>query len=206
MAEPITTSLLYPTQYGTGGLEVEVMGANPTATTYRLWCPNPNNLTDACAQYRSSLTLGPWASATLAPGAPETGIFEDSILAVGELPWTYSIRCEMSRSVPLVCTTTNVGGNDEDRQTHTVSDSSGLYDVGLDSFTHVPATIMAGHEFLTSGPAPAPTGDSESRSGPSGSGPSGSGPTDTPSASSSVAPGVKAIGLLLCLSTVLLVC
>lgn len=128
-------------------LVAEVIGAEATATTYVLNCvPGDDN---DCGTFNETVTLGPWASKTLPSGAKETGNYDIYVNIPYETdPWTFSIHCEMSRSVAQVCTTTNIGGNDDGRPTGTLSGSD-LEDVGLATFEYMPVTITAGQHYLS---------------------------------------------------------
>ncbi|KAM5346110.1 hypothetical protein ACJ41O_009115 [Fusarium nematophilum] len=145
MPSAITTSLLMP-KWDPQPLVAEVLAADATATTYLLNC-NENGA-DQCGVFDNTLIVGPWAGKTLPPGAASTGTFHYSISMPYDEPWLYSIECEMSRTVPLACTTTNSGGNDEDRQTATFTGTEAIEDELYVTLSFTPVTITAGQELL----------------------------------------------------------
>ncbi|KAF4976016.1 hypothetical protein FZEAL_7272 [Fusarium zealandicum] len=145
MPSSLVTSLLLP-GYGEQPLVAEVLGADATATTYLLNCP-PGTDSNDCGTYNNSITLGPWASKTLPPGAAKTGEFDVYITMPGyEEPWEFSMHCEMSRTIPEKCTSINNGGNNDGSPTVTLYSSDGLEDF---EFEYAPVTITSGLELLT---------------------------------------------------------
>lgn len=155
MSGPITTSLLLD-GVGTQTLVAEVLGADATATTYLLNCPSGTDGND-CGMYNGSVTVGPWASQTLPSGAKETGNYDFSMSMD---TFQFSLHCEMSKTVAQKCTTVNIGGNNDDTPTLTIS-ASDLEDY---SFIYVPVTITAGQDILSSATAKATTSDTQASS------------------------------------------
>ncbi|CAM1503624.1 Fc.00g012150.m01.CDS01 [Cosmosporella sp. VM-42] len=165
MPSAIVTSLLIPLT-DPQPLVAEVLGADASATTYLLNCPSGTDSND-CGTYNESITLGPWASRTLPPGAAGTGLFDLSIdMKDTEEEWKFSIHCEMSRTVAQECTTINIGGNDDGSPTATFSSPEELEDQDLATFAYMPVTITAGQDLLTAFTTAAAT-DSTSISGQS---------------------------------------
>ncbi|KAH6877085.1 hypothetical protein B0T10DRAFT_610074 [Thelonectria olida] len=147
MPSSVVTSLLLPGYRGT--LVAKVIGAEATATTYVLNCGTSTDDID-CGVYNNSITLGPWASKTLPPGAAKTGEFDLFITqSYAEESWKFSVHCDMTRSVAEECTTINIGGNDDGHPTATITESDYLDMLGFASFTWVPVTITAGQDLLT---------------------------------------------------------
>ncbi|CAH0056793.1 unnamed protein product [Clonostachys solani] len=155
MSSSITTSLLV-NGVGTQTLVAEVLGADATATTYLLNCPSGTDSND-CGMYNASVTVGPWASQTLPSGAKETGNFDFSMSMD---TFQFSLHCEMSKTVAQKCTTVNIGGNNDDTPTLTISAS----ELEQYSFTYVPVTITAGQELLSAATASETTASSSSSS------------------------------------------
>lgn len=147
MPSSVITSLLLP-DLGGPGLVAEVLGADATATTYLLNCPDGTD-SNECGVYNNSITLGPWASKTVSPGAASTGEFDQFITVSDEAdPWRFSLHCEMSRTVPQKCTTININGNDDGSPTATFT-LDDFDDMWLATFSHVAVTITAGQELLS---------------------------------------------------------
>jgi len=150
MALQTTTSLLLPAY--TGHFVAEVIGADTTATTFVLDCDNDKNDED-CGLTRDTVIVGPWGDKTPAPEAPTTGIWREA-MTIDEEDWTFSVRCDMSKTYAKTCTTINIGGNDEGHPTatftRTVSDDAYLFeDFGFGSFTWVPVTVTKGQKYLS---------------------------------------------------------
>lgn len=144
MASAITTRLLL-LDSDPQPLVAEVLGVDATATTYLINCEDGTD-SNNCGTYNNSVTLGPWASETLPPGADETGFF-DIYITVSDPsdPWEFSMHCEMSRSSAKECTTINNGGNDDGSPTATFTAVS---DMGGNILAYQPVTITAGLELL----------------------------------------------------------
>ncbi|RFN52883.1 hypothetical protein FIE12Z_2896 [Fusarium flagelliforme] len=141
-----STSLGLP-MYGTQSLVAEVIGADATATTYVLNCPPGTDGSD-CGTYNNTVTIGPWASKTLPPGAASTGDLDIFITMPSEdeeYDWRFSLHCDMSRSVAKKCTTINIGGNDDDHPTATLTASEDLAELTL---VYAPVAITAGLDIL----------------------------------------------------------
>ncbi|KAH7120596.1 hypothetical protein EDB81DRAFT_814458 [Dactylonectria macrodidyma] len=145
MPSELTTSLLMP-GFDSQLLVAEVLAADATATTYLLNCRQGS---DQCGIFDNTLIVGPWASKTLPPGAASTGELNYRIIESIN-PWLYSIECQMSHTVPLACTTTNSGGNDEDRQTATFTGTEAIEDELHITMTFSSVVITAGQELLVS--------------------------------------------------------
>ncbi|KAM0257624.1 hypothetical protein ACHAPA_011656 [Fusarium lateritium] len=155
MASHTTTSLLLPSY--SGNFVAEVIGANPTATTFVLDCDFDKNEED-CYVTQQTVVVGPWADKSLAPGAATTGIYRESFV-VEEEGYSFSAQCDMSRTYAKTCTTINVGGvdngrNDDGSPTATFPRSTGTafdafyYAAGYGAFYWVPVTVTAGQEHL----------------------------------------------------------
>jgi hypothetical protein len=125
-------------------LVADVLGANPTATTFLLNCP-PGTDSDDCGTYNDTVVIGPWAKPTPPPDAT-TGVYDESLTITGE--FTFNLHCEMNATVPAVCTTTNIGGNDDGSPTATFS--SPQSDDGIVGWGYYPITITSGLEKLAS--------------------------------------------------------
>ena len=169
MSVVTTTSLLLP-QYS-GYFNAEVIGADPTATTFILDCDYDKYATsEDCHVTSQTFIVGPWADKTLSPGAPETGIFRKIYT---QEPYDdydgfeYSAQCEMSRTYASICTTVNIGGNAYFGETATFPRSTGTdYDgfyrmAGYGGFSWVPVTITKGQKYLAAAAEATPTSDSE---------------------------------------------
>ncbi|KAF5660142.1 hypothetical protein FHETE_9115 [Fusarium heterosporum] len=161
MSTTVTSLLVIPSD--SIKLHGKVIGADATATTYVLQCP-PHDST--CDRSDTTITLGPWAEKTLAPGAAPTGVMDiwvnDTIplepTAVGNtkvesVPWTYSLHCQMSRSVAQECTMGN--GPIEDSENHPKSmyptqtfAGSELRDIYGPTYAYSAITLTAGLEML----------------------------------------------------------
>ena len=159
MPSPVVTSLLIPLT-DPQPLVAEVIGADVSATTYVLNCPSGTDSND-CGTYNETITLGPWASKTLSPGAAETGVF-DLFITDSVQPWKFSFHCEMSRTVAQECTTINLGGNDDGAPTATFSSPEELEDRDLATFSYLPVTITAGQELLIASDKASTTGTAQS--------------------------------------------
>ncbi|KAF5253051.1 hypothetical protein FANTH_2025 [Fusarium anthophilum] len=139
MSSAITTSLLMLEYAGIPNLVAEVIGANPTATTFVLDCENPNHKKiwedGECYITKDTVILGPWgpwADKTPASGDVTTGIWRE------------------------VCTTTNHASFafDDGRgvtATYTEQgDVDGFFYGGYEYFGWAPVTITAGQSYLLS--------------------------------------------------------
>ncbi|KAM0200524.1 hypothetical protein ACHAPQ_009390 [Fusarium lateritium] len=155
MASHTTTSLLLPSY--SGNFVAEVIGANPTATTFVLNCDFDKNEED-CYVTQQTVVVGPWADKSLTPGAATTGTYRESFV-VEEEGYSFSAQCDMSRTYAKTCTTINVGGvdngrNDDGSPTATFPRSTGTafdgfyYAAGYGAFYWVPVTVTAGQEHL----------------------------------------------------------
>ncbi|KAH7174560.1 uncharacterized protein B0J16DRAFT_183037 [Fusarium flagelliforme] len=169
MSAVTTTSLLLP-QYS-GHFNAEVIGADPTATTFILNCNYDKYTTsEDCYVTSQTFVVGPWADKTLSSGAPATGVFRK---IYAEEPdgdyggFSYSAQCEMSRTYASICTTVNIGGNAYFGETATFPRSTGTdYDgfyrmAGYGDFRWVPVTITKGQKYLAAAAEATPTSDSE---------------------------------------------
>ncbi|KAI6765970.1 hypothetical protein HG530_007040 [Fusarium avenaceum] len=154
MPSHTTTSLLLPSY--SGNFVAEVIGANPTATTFVLDCDFKK--TEDCYVTQRTIIIGPWADKSLAPGAANTGIYRESFVVEDE-GYSFSAQCDMSRTYAKTCTTINVGatevGRNDDgsptatfpRFTDTAFDMF-YYTDSYGSFGWVPVTVTAGQEHL----------------------------------------------------------
>ncbi|KAH6963274.1 hypothetical protein DER45DRAFT_552716 [Fusarium avenaceum] len=149
-----TTSLLLPSY--SGNFVAEIIGANPTATTFVLDCDLEKNKED-CYVTQRTIVVGPWADKSIAPGASTTGIYRESFVA--EEGYSFSTQCDMSRTYAKTCTTINVGTTDAGRNdggspaatfSHSTDTAFDMfyYDAGYGAFNWVPVTITAGQEHL----------------------------------------------------------
>jgi hypothetical protein len=152
-----TTSLLLPSY--SGKFIAEVIGANPTATTFVLDCDFEKNKED-CYVTQRTVVVGPWADKSLAPGAATTGIYRESFV-VEEEGYSFSAQCDMSRTYAKTCITitvsaTDAGRNDDGSPTVTFPRSTGTafdmfyHAAGYGAFYWVPVTVTAGQEHLHS--------------------------------------------------------
>ncbi|KAH8682290.1 hypothetical protein BX600DRAFT_39582 [Xylariales sp. PMI_506] len=192
MTTSVTSILLFDTD--TQSLVAEVLGADATATTFLLNCPSGTD-SDDCGTYDESVTIGAWARATPPPDA-STGVYDLRISMGTE--WFYSQHCDMSMTVPVDCTTTNIGGNDDDGPTATYTSLSPTDDVL--GWAYMPVTITAGLELLASATASSAGGATGATTGTSNSASTGTGTasvsgTQTVSATTS-ATGTNAAGRL----------
>ncbi|KAG5657643.1 hypothetical protein KAF25_007676 [Fusarium avenaceum] len=155
MPSHTTTSLLLPSC--SGNFVAEVIGANPTATTFVLDCDFEKTEED-CYVTQRTVIVGPWADKSLAPGAANTWIYKESF-AVEEEGYSYSVQCDMSRTYDKTCTTINVGAteagrNDDGSRMATFPRSTDTsfdifhYAAGYGAFNWVPVTVTGGHEHL----------------------------------------------------------
>ncbi|KAG4291513.1 hypothetical protein FPRO06_13734 [Fusarium proliferatum] len=151
MTSHTTTSLLLPAY--TGNFIADVIGADATATTFVLDCDFKKDKKD-CGLTKDTIIVGPWADKTPAPGAVTTGLYKAYMAIKDEDDdYTFSVQCDMSKTYAQTCTTINIGGNDNGSPTatfpRTASDTS-LYEYhGYGSFTWVPVTVTAGHQYLS---------------------------------------------------------
>lgn len=147
MSSVTTTSLLLPSY--TGNFLANVIGAQATETTFVLDCDFEKD-NDDCGLTKNTVIVGPWADKTLASDAVPTGLYSEYVTMED---FTFSIRCDMSRTYAETCTTINLGGNDNGSPTatfpRTASDTDLFEDFGYDSFTWVPVTITAGYDLLS---------------------------------------------------------
>ena len=150
MPSTTVTTLLVP-DFDSQTLVAEVLGADSTATTYLLNCPSDVE-SNLCGLYNNTITLGPWASKTLPPGAAETGIFDYEANVdfeeggENDEGWEFSVHCKMSRSVAQECTMTN-NLAEPGSQTEIISDASLLS--ASAPFAYKEMTITAGAELLS---------------------------------------------------------
>ncbi|PSK34863.1 hypothetical protein B9Z65_1446 [Elsinoe australis] len=131
-----------------------VVSASPSQTAMVLNCPPGTDGSD-CGYYNLSVTVGPWAAATPPPNLPATGVY-DMYMAMdsgsepdadGNEGFTISIHCEVtSRTIPSVCTSINVGGNNDGTPTATFSNPGTSDDY---AFSLAPITFTAGIEKLS---------------------------------------------------------
>ncbi|KAH7354010.1 hypothetical protein B0T11DRAFT_331894 [Plectosphaerella cucumerina] len=145
----VVTRLPVP-DYGTQILVAEVLGAEPTATTYRIGCPPGPE--DECNIETNTVTIGPYASETLPSGAAETGTF-GLLMTRNDFAFLWSVQCAMSRTVAKDCTFISVGDaasatGDAPSSTTTVTDREDLEAAGVATLTYSDVTITAGQEFL----------------------------------------------------------
>ncbi|KAI1855613.1 hypothetical protein JX265_006016 [Neoarthrinium moseri] len=143
MTTSITKILLLDTD-SDQTLVADVLAADPTATTFLLNCP-PGTDSNDCGTYNESVIVGPWAKPTPPPDAT-TGIYDVDISMPDE-SWSFHIHCDMSLTVPVQCTTTNLGGNDDGHPTATFTVASDDMSMG---WGYIPVTITAGLEKLAS--------------------------------------------------------
>ncbi|KAF4548561.1 Hypothetical protein D9617_27g045290 [Elsinoe fawcettii] len=144
---------LYIAQGDPQGIVASVISANPSQTALVVNCPSGTDGSD-CGYFDLSITVGPWAAATPPPNLPATGRY-DMYMAMnsgsepdanGNEGFTFSIGCDMtSRTVPSVCTSVNIGGNNEGVETSTFSVT------GTDTvdFALASVTVTAGAEKLS---------------------------------------------------------
>ncbi|KAF5724634.1 hypothetical protein FMUND_678 [Fusarium mundagurra] len=145
MSSAITTSLLMLEYTGAANLVAEVIGANPTATTFVLDCDKPKHKKtwedNECYITKDTVILGPWADKTPAPGAVTTGIWRDGTVSEDEKE---------------VCTTTNhasftLDGGREVTATYTKHTTpDGIFYAGWEYFDWTPVTVTAGQSYLLS--------------------------------------------------------
>ncbi|KAL4723052.1 hypothetical protein ACLX1H_010293 [Fusarium chlamydosporum] len=159
MSSVTTTSLLLP-QYS-GHFNAEIIGVNPTATTFILDCDYdkyPTEDEEDCHITSQTIIVGPWADKTLSSGAPTTGAFHINHVEEpedGDGGYSFSARCEMSRTYASICTTINIGGNGYFGETATFPRSTGTaYDgfyrmAGWGDFGWVPVTVTKGQKYLS---------------------------------------------------------
>lgn len=163
-------------------LVAEVLGAEATATTYLINC-RPGTDSNDCGVYNASVTVGPWASMTLPPGAAATGVLDFHISRPDpEDPFEFSIHCLMSRSVAQECTTINIGGNNDGHPTVTFTSSDMLDAIGLATIEYQDVTITAGQALLEAAATATPTTDAEASGSQTGDAAAASGSGDSGSA------------------------
>ncbi|KAF4500866.1 hypothetical protein FAGAP_2958 [Fusarium agapanthi] len=97
---------------GTPNLVAQVIGANPTATTFVLDCDKPKNEKTwddgDCYFTKDTIILGPWADKKPAPGAVTTGIWRETTVNEDEEEgYSFSIECQMDYTMPKFCTAIN---------------------------------------------------------------------------------------------------
>ncbi|KAF4333200.1 hypothetical protein FBEOM_12998 [Fusarium beomiforme] len=148
MSSFTTTSLLLPAY--TGNFVANVVGVDPTATTFVLNCDFQKDKED-CGLTKDTVILGPWADKTPLPGAAITGLYRER-MTIEEEDWTFSVQCDMSKTDAKTCTTINLGGNDNGSPTatfpRTAIDTSFYKYHGYGRFTWVPVTIAAGQDHI----------------------------------------------------------
>ncbi|RGP74005.1 hypothetical protein FSPOR_1699 [Fusarium sporotrichioides] len=160
MSSITTTSLLLPSYHG--HFLAEVVGADPTATTFVLdcdWDKYPWEGEDDCYVTKQTVVVGPWADKTPTPGAPTRGVYKESFMdkgiEEGEEGYSFSAECQMSKTWAETCTTINIGGNDQYGPTATFPRSTGTafdgfyYFAGYGAFNWVPVTVTAGQKYLS---------------------------------------------------------
>ncbi|KAF4333311.1 hypothetical protein FBEOM_12897 [Fusarium beomiforme] len=161
MSSHITTDLLMLGYTGTPNLVAEVLGANPTATTFVLDCETPKNkkswAEDECWMTQYTVVVGPWAEKTPAPGAVTTGIYRESQVDDDE-EWgfSFSMECQMDQTMPKVCTTTNLASFSDERERtptatytkHGGTTFDGFFYYGYGYFDWTPVTVTAGQKYL----------------------------------------------------------
>ncbi|PNP85448.1 hypothetical protein FNYG_01277 [Fusarium nygamai] len=170
MSSAITTSLLMLEYTGAANLVAEVIGANPTATTFVLDCDKPKHKKtwdgNECYMTKDTVILGPWADKTPAPGAVTTGIWRDGYVNEDEKEgYSFSIECEMDYTMPKVCTTTNHPSFTfhHDRKVtatytnHGGTTFDGFFYAGWEYFDWAPVTVTAGQSYLLSAKTAAST-------------------------------------------------
>ncbi|KAG8624392.1 hypothetical protein KVT40_007459 [Elsinoe batatas] len=160
---------------GSAGIVASVISANPTQTAMVVNCPAGTDGND-CGIYNLSITVGPWAAATPPPNLPATGRYEMYMAmdsgsepdADGNEGFTLSIGCDVtSVTVPSVCTSINIGGNNDGVETSTFTNPDSEY-----ALTLADVTFTAGAEKLVA--ASTATGSMPSSTGASSSGSAGS--------------------------------
>ncbi|KAF4452161.1 hypothetical protein F53441_4899 [Fusarium austroafricanum] len=151
MTSHTTTSLLLPAY--TGNFVADIIGADATATTLVLDCDFKKDKDD-CGLTKDTIIVGPWADKTPAPGAATTGLYKE-YMAIKDKDddYTFSVQCDMSKTYAEICTTINIGGNDNGSPTatfpRTASDTSLYKYHGYGSFIWIPVTVTAGQEHLS---------------------------------------------------------
>lgn len=170
----VTKVLLFDT--GPQTLVADVLAADATATTFLLNCPSGTDSND-CGTYNETVVVGPWAKPTPPPAA-STGVYDLEINMGSE--WFFHLHCDMSSTVPVDCTTTNLGGNDDGSPTATFT-SIATDDSNL-GWAYAPITITSGLELLASATAAAESGSAVS---------SGATSTDSTTALSGTASGTQ---------------
>jgi len=136
-------------------IDATVLYANPTATAYRLNCVPNEDDKDDCGTFNETVTVGPWAK----PAATATTGVYDLSVEVPDEDFSLSIHCVMSGTVPATCTTTNIGGNNDDGPTAVYT--SPATDDSMLAWQYMPVTIVAGQELLGgAGASAAPTASS----------------------------------------------
>ncbi|KAF5694772.1 monooxygenase [Fusarium denticulatum] len=156
MSSAITTSVLMLEYTGAANLVAEVIGANPTATTFVLDCDKPKHKKtwddNECYMTKDTVIVGPWADKTPAPGAVTTGIWRDGYVNEDEKKAT-------------LCTTTNHASftldyGQEVTATYTKHGGTtfdGLFYAGWEYFDWAPVTVTAGQSYLLSATTAAST-------------------------------------------------
>ncbi|KAF5557901.1 hypothetical protein FNAPI_5274 [Fusarium napiforme] len=170
MSSAITTSMLMLEYTGAANLVAEVIGANPTATTFVLDCDKPKHKKtwdeNECYMTKETVILGSWADKTPAPGAATTGIWKRRTVNEDEKEgYSVSVECEMDYTMPKVCTRTLHPSFtfDDDRQvTGTYTKHGGttfdaFYYFGYGYFGWAPVTVTAGQSYLLSATTAAST-------------------------------------------------
>ncbi|PNS19637.1 hypothetical protein CAC42_7481 [Sphaceloma murrayae] len=134
-----------------------VISANPSQTAIVLNCA-PGLDSSECGYYNLSVTVGPWAASTAAPNLPATGSY-DMYMAMdsgsepesdGNQGFTFGVHCDVtSRTIPAVCTTTNIGGNNDGTPTLTITNPGASENSNDYALSLVSLTLTAGAEKLS---------------------------------------------------------
>ncbi|KAF3017881.1 hypothetical protein E8E14_012906 [Neopestalotiopsis sp. 37M] len=140
--QSVTSVLLFDTD--PQSLVAEVLGADATATTFLLNCPSGTDSND-CGTYDETVIVGPWAKPTPPPDA-STGVYDLEVNMGTE--WFFHLHCDMTETVPIDCTTTNINGNNDGTPTATITFATSDY--GDYSMAWAPVTITSGLEKLAS--------------------------------------------------------
>ncbi|KAF5598242.1 hypothetical protein FPCIR_3264 [Fusarium pseudocircinatum] len=161
MSSAITTSVLMLEYTGAANLVAEVIGADPTATTFVLDCDKPKHKKtwdeNECYMTKDTVIVGPWADKAPAPGAVTTGIWRDGTVNEDEKEgYSFSIQCQMDYTMPIVCTTTNHASfNFHDGRGVTATytkqgEVGGFFYFGYGYFGWAPVTVTAGQSYILS--------------------------------------------------------
>lgn len=134
MATSVTKILLFDTE-SDATLVADVLAADATATTFLLNCPSGTDSND-CGTYNESVVVGPWAKPTPPPDA-STGVYDMEVNMGTE--WFFHLHCNMNKTAPVDCTTTNIGGNDDGTPTATFTSVASNDDYL--AWAYVPVTV-----------------------------------------------------------------